>query len=304
MSETSAQRYAKAKAAHLAAIKAATRWRLWMALCAVPGLVIGGFVAVSLPVVGLLVAVGGAAIGAGIYYAILSSRAASAAKADVMTAWAAEHGWTYLEDVPHPSDVAFCRNRQKPVCEDGFAGPMAARLQGLVFNFTYSTYETRTRTVSDANGTRTETYQEEVKHHHTILRLTLGALGVHRLELAPQGLGGGLLEKLGSAFTSMRSVDLESAEFNSRFTLRVDDGADDMFVRRVFEPAMIVRCVEGQFPMSTFQYEDGALAFVWGDPYDVKQLEEIEGRVASVVPLAEALVSARDRLAPELAPRP
>lgn len=303
MSETSAERYSKAKATHLAEIKAATRWRLHMALCAIPGLVIGGFVAVSLPLIGLLVAVGSGAVGAGIYYAILNSKAANAAKADVMAAWAAEHAWTYLADVPHPSDVAFCRNRQKPVCEDGFEGSMAG-LPGLVFNFTYSTYETRTRTVSDGNGTRTETYQEEVKHHHTILRLDLGALGVHRLELAPQGLGGGLMEKLGSAFSNMRAVDLESAEFNSRFTLRVDDGADDLFVRRVFEPAMIVRCVEGQFPMSTFQYEDGALAFVWGDPYDVKQLEEVETRVTSVGPLAAALISARDRLAPELAHRP
>jgi hypothetical protein len=299
MTETSAERYKRAKAAHLAEIKKATNWRLHTALCALPGLVIGGFIAVSLPLVGIVVAVLGAAVGAGIYLAIQQSKAGNAAKSDVMTAWAGEHGWQYQPTVAQPSDIAFCRNRQKPVCEDGFAGPMAG-LAGLVFNFTYSTYETRTRTVSDGNGTRTETYTEEVKHHHTILRLDLGALGIHRLQLAPQSLGGAMLEKLGSAFSDMRSVDLESAEFNKKFTLRVDDGADDLFVRRVFEPAMIVRCVEGAFPMATFQYEDGALAFVWGDPYDVKQLEEVEQRVTSVGPITEALTAAHARLAPEL----
>ena len=43
-----------------------------------------------------------------------------------------------------------------------------------------------------------ETYREEVKHHHTVLRLDLGDLGLHSLQLSPQGLGGGMVEKLRS----------------------------------------------------------------------------------------------------------
>ena len=121
------------------------------------------------------------------------------------------------------------------------------------------------------NGS-TETYREEVKHKHTVLRLELGDLGLHSLQLSPQGLGGGMFEKLRSTFTGSRSVNLESSEFNGRYTLLVEDAADDVIVRRIFEPAFIVRCVEGRFPMATFQYERPALAFIWSDQYDVTEL--------------------------------
>ena len=98
----------------------------------------------------------------------------------------------------------------------------------------------------------------------------------------------------------MRSVDLESAEFNGRYTLLVEDASDDVIVRRIFEPAFVVRCVEGRFPMATFQYERPALSFIWNDRYDVEQLEEVEHRVADAAPMAEALTAIRDRLAPQL----
>ena len=172
-----------------------------------------------------------------------------------------------------------------------------AGLPGQIVNFTYSTYETRTR--AGANGSM-ETYREEVKHKHTVLRLDLGDLGLHLLQLSPQGLGGGMFEKLRSTFTGSRNVNLESDEFNSRYTLLVEDAADDVIVRRIFEPAFIVRCVEGRFPMATFQYERPALAFIWSDQYDISELEEVEHRIADASPMAEALTAIRARLATEL----
>jgi hypothetical protein len=172
-----------------------------------------------------------------------------------------------------------------------------AGLPGQIVNFTYSTYETRTR--AGANGAM-ETYREEVKHRHTVLRLELGDLGLHSLQLSPQGLGGGMFEKLRSTFTGSRNVNLESDEFNSRYTVLVEDAADDLMVRRIFEPAFIVRCVEGRFPMATFQYERPALAFIWGDQYDISELDEVEHRITDASPMAEALTAIRERLATEL----
>jgi hypothetical protein len=177
------------------------------------------------------------------------------------------------------------------VASDGFEGPIC-ELPGSVFNFTYSTFETRTRTSTDANGNvHTETYQQEVKHRHTVLRLTLGAVpGVDTLQLADRGIG--FLEKLQAAFGPSRVVETESVEFNRRFSLSVNDAADQNAVLRVFAPALLVRLIQGEFPQTTFQFERGALAYVWGDQYDVQDLEEVEQRVVSVTPMTSALRAA------------
>ena len=277
-------------------IKSRTRYNRNLLLCAAPGVALGIILVAVSPVLGLIVAVGGGIGGAVFYHWRLWSQATAQAEHEVMSAWAAERGWTYERDPAALDGVAFCRDREKPVFKHGFSGPMAG-LPGHIVNFTYSTYETRTTTAADGSVTTT---RQEVKHKHTVLRLDLGDLGLEKLQLSPQGLGGGMFEKLRSTFTGSHNVNLESSEFNRRFTLLVDDRADDLMVRRVFEPAFIVRCVEGRFPMATFQYERPALAFIWGDQYDVTELEEIEHRIADAAPMAEALAAIRQRLATEL----
>jgi hypothetical protein len=301
MTDSSKERYQRERDRRFDGIKARTMYRRNLALAAIPGAALGLLMlGLTHSLAGLVVAVIGAAAGPFVYRWRLLRQASDEARREVMNAWAAEHGWRYEQDPGIPSDVAFCRNREKPLAEHGFSGPMAG-MDGRIFNFTYSTYETRTRTVSDGQGgTRVETYQQEVKHRHTVLRLGLGDLGIGRLSLTPEGFGGGFAERLRSMFTSDRSVQLESSEFNDRFCLLVDEQTDELAVRRVFEPGFIVRLVEGRFPLATFQYEQGALAFVWSDQYDVEELEEVEHRVSDATPIAQALASARDRVAPEL----
>jgi hypothetical protein len=249
----------------------------------VPGLavaVIGIFTAPLLIVVGLI----GALAGPLIYFMVLRSQASSAAKDLVMHQWAKEHGWEYQPSPPLPTDVAFCRDKERMEATDGFAGQICD-VPGLIFNFTYSTFETRTST--DGQGHVT-TYTEEVKHRHTVLRLVVGAVaGVDTVQLADRGLG--FLNKLTAAFGPSRQVETESVEFNKRFSLMVNDGADQGTVLRIFTPALLVRLINNEFPQTTFQYERGSLAYVWEDQYDVEDLEEIEGRVASVEPLTTAL---------------
>jgi hypothetical protein len=113
---------------------------------------------------------------------------------------------------------------------------------------------------------------------------------VRTMQLADRGLG--FLDKLQAAFGASRLVETESVEFNRRFSLSVNDGADQSAVLRIFTPALLVRLVEGAFPHTAFQYESGALAYIWGDQYDVEQLEEVEQRVASVSALTIALHNA------------
>jgi len=261
-----------------------------LALCAVPGAVLA---VVGIAVAPLLIVIGlvGAAAGPIAYYAYLRSQASSAAKTQVMGQWASEHGWRYQPSPALPSDVAFCRDKERMEAADGFDGEMCG-VPGLIFNFTYSTFETRTRTVSDGSGgMRTETYTEEVKHRHTVLRLTVGAVaGIATMQLADRGIG--FLDRLKAAFGPSREVQTESVEFNKRFSLTVNDNADQTAVLRIFTPALLVRLINDEFPQTTFQYEQGALAYVWGDQYDVEDLEEIEQRVASVTPLTTTLAAA------------
>jgi hypothetical protein len=287
---TSGERYRAARDARMAELTGRPTYHRTLALCAVPGAIVAGAgiaVAPLLIVLGLIAAAGGPIA----YYAYLRSQASSAAKAQVMEQWAAEHGWRYERSPVLPGDVAFCRDKERMEAADGFEGDMCG-VPGLIFNFTYSTFETRTRTVSDGSGgMRTETYTEEVKHRHTVLRLSVGAVdGIATMQLADRGIG--FLDRLKAAFGPSREVETESVEFNRKFSLTVDDVADQAAVLRVFTPALLVRLINGEFPQTTFQYERGALAYVWGDQYDVEDLEEIEERVAAVTPLTTALHAA------------
>jgi hypothetical protein len=287
---TSRERYRAARDARMAELTGRPNYHRTLALCAVPGAivaVVGIAVAPLLILVGLIAAAGGPVA----YYAYLRSQASSAAKAQLMEHWAGEHGWRYEPSPALPGDVAFCRDKERMEAADGFEGDMCG-VPGLIFNFTYSTFETRTRTVSDGSGgMRTETYTEEVKHRHTVLRLSVGAVdGIATMQLADRGIG--FLDRLKAAFGPSREVETESVEFNRKFSLTVDDTADQAAVLRVFTPALLVRLINGEFPQTTFQYERGALAYVWGDQYDVEDLEEIEERVAAVTPLTTALHAA------------
>ena len=283
---TSRERYRAARDARMAELTGRPTYRRTLGLCTVPGLVvaaIGIFTAPLLIVVGLI----GALAGPLIYHMVLRSQASSAAKDLVMHQWAKEHGWEYQPSPPLPTDVAFCRDKERMEAADGFAGQICD-VPGLIFNFTYSTFETRTTT--DGQGHMT-TYTEEVKHRHTVLRLVVGAVaGVDTVQLADRGIG--FLNKLTAAFGPSRQVETESVEFNKRFSLMVNDGADQGTVLRIFTPALLVRLINNEFPQTTFQYERGSLAYVWEDQYDVEDLEEIEGRVASVEPLTTALRTA------------
>ena len=277
---TSRERYRARATPGMAELTGGPRYRRNLGLCTVPGLVvavIGIFIAPLLIVVGLI----GALAGPLIYYLVLRSQASSAAKDQVMHQWAQEHGWEYQPAPPLAADVAFCRGQ----AADGGV----RRLRGPDLRRARADLQLHLLHVRDAHAYRDRRpgshdhgdYTEEVKHRHTVLRLEVGAVaGVDTVQLADRGIG--FLNKLAAAFGPSRQVETESVEFNKRFSLMVNDGADQAAVLRIFTPALLVRLINNEFPQTTFQYERGALAYVWEDQYDVEDLEEIEGRVTSV----------------------
>jgi hypothetical protein len=284
------ERYRAARAARMAELTSRPGFKRKLVLLAVPGLAImaaGLFTSTDVIRVGFLALLGLP----GGYYAWLERQASKLAKTQTMTAWAAERGWTYVPKPVIPGDVAFCRGKSNMEAEDGFEG-LVCGLPGVIFNFTYSTYRTHTTTSFDG---KTQTTREEKKQRHTVFRLEVGPIpGVRTMALADRGLG--FLETLEAAFGPSRQVETESVEFGERFSLTVDDSADQAPVLRIFTPALQMRLVEGAFPHTTFQFEAGALSYIWPDQYDVSELEEIEARVSSVTPLTDALTKAVSRL--------
>ena len=62
------------------------------------------------------------------------------------------------------------------------------------------------------------------------------------VSLGPRELGG-LFDGILGAFSSWHEVELESVEFEHRFSLWAADRSDELAVRRFFTPLMIARCI-------------------------------------------------------------
>ena len=75
--------------------------------------------------------------------------------------------------------------------------------------------------------------------------------------LGPREIGG-LFDGILGAFSSWRELELESVEFERRFSLWVADRSDDLAVRRFFTPAVIVRCLD-QPPAGRLEIGAGVL---------------------------------------------
>src|SRR3954454_25107007 len=116
MPETSKERFRDERHRRLEKLKAGTMYRRNLGLALIPGVAVGLLViGITHSAAGLIVAVVLGALGSFAYRWLLMRKASDQARAEVMNAWATERGWTYAEEPPLPDDVAFCRNRQKPV---------------------------------------------------------------------------------------------------------------------------------------------------------------------------------------------
>lgn len=193
-----------------------------------PFLLGGGLLlAVVLGGIGLIVSPAGAVLGVAIAAALVvwTARALSlgAERAVALRRWGAARGLAYAERAVLPGTTRLLRSGSRRLGV-GVSGELAGAHGGVCFcDFTV------------AVGDTTRSFET------TIAWTTVPPLpGVARVHLSSALTGRGLATLLGPE----RTVELESVELGRRFTIEVDDGADDAVVRRLFEPALITWLLE------------------------------------------------------------
>lgn len=85
-----------------------------------------------------------------------------------------------------------------------------------------------------------------------------------------------VFDKLESAFTKHRAVELESIEFNEKFDLEIADSADDVWIRQVFDPQTIDALVRGELVFPDLRYYDNCFWMVENGHYKARKLDEMK----------------------------
>ncbi len=188
------------------------------------GLLVGGLVAAlafAQPFGWLLVAL------AVVILVVLAIVAHGQASDDFFNRYAAARGLVHVEDSHVAADVPLLRQGDERKWPRVLSGTIAGQPASIA-HYTY------TDVSHDSEGKRTET-----DHDFTTIRLHLPdevAARYAGVYLAPKTLGFG---KLQDALAHDRKVELESAEFAKRYTLRVVDSQDDIALYELFSTTFI-----------------------------------------------------------------
>jgi hypothetical protein len=145
---------------------------------------------------------------------------------------------------------------------------------------------------TDSKGNSTTNRES---HPFTVVETPVDAGGIPRLTLHPRSFGDNVLfDRLDSALTSDRVVQLESSELDREYKLEVADASSDLLLRLFFEPAFIVWCLDQSGDEMLFEIEDGTLLVaIPGHSYDAAQLDGlVEKTNAIATRLADALAAA------------
>lgn len=242
------------------------------------GAIVGGAVG------GAVAALAGALIGGAGAYGYVEYRLRKRVERQWVTDWARGRGWSFEEEGALPDATPILRQGDRREVGWTFSG---ATPGGIPFRCANYTYVTR-REYTDSNGNRKT---DEDDHDFTVLLFAAALPGVQQLELAPRGaLGTRLLDGVHSALSSRRTLDLESTEFGDEYKLMLDDAADELVARRIFEPAFQMRLVETRPAfLGRFQYERGTVVLIDDDHVERTTLRRIEDAVAAADALAERL---------------
>ncbi|MBI4897669.1 MAG: hypothetical protein HY827_04805 [Actinobacteria bacterium] len=235
-----------------------------------------GFGAAICAVIGYFVAAGeivgvaaGAAIGVFLGYVIQfgirRTSAGNAAETRYRADWCAENGCTVI-GVFEPPNGPFADSGHRQRSSDAIQGTING-LPTVLYNFSYWTRQ------SNSKGSSTET-----EHPYKILCITGATLPAASLSFSERGALNRfrVFDKLDSALTSQRGVELESIEFNQKFDLEVNDGADDVWVRRIFDPSTIDALVKGSEVIPDLRYYDQTFWLVGNGHYEARELDTMK----------------------------
>lgn len=221
----------------------------------------------------------GGILGYGIYRAVLHFTAQAAAEEHYTKDWCAHHGLQLLGDDVSPPNGPYASSGHKQKSWRAIEGPMNG-LQMLTYNFSYWTKS------SDSDGSSTET-----EHPYRIMRITGLELPVQRLSIHERGFMNRfeLFDKIQAKVTPERPIKLESVDFNNKYDLTISDAADDIWIRRIFDPATIQASLTGQIHIPDLKYYDGAWWLVESGHLKVKELDTLLSWNAGAVPAIQHL---------------
>jgi hypothetical protein len=249
-------------------------WRLAIVLVPLAlGIAAASFVSGNPFLVFLLVALVVAAAGLVGTLALANGRAKSA----FLVAWANASGWS-LDDTNWIEEATpLLRDGDRRESDEHVSGPLAS---GDLATLCHYTYEVR-QTSTTSNGGTTTHWEE---HPFTVVETSVTAPGIRALCLHPRSFGDNrLFDRIDSAFTSRRVVELESSELQHEYKLEVADDASDMAVRRLFEPSFIVWCVEHADSDLLFEIENDVLVVAIPEhSYDAAELDGLVENAATI----------------------
>lgn len=221
----------------------------------------------------------GGIVGYVVYRLVLHFSAQATAEAHYTQDWCAHHGLTLIGDGTCPSNGPYYSSGHKQKAWRAIEGPMNG-LQVLSYNFSYWTDST------DADGSGSET-----EHPFRIMRVTGLELPIQRLSIHERGLMNRfeLFDKIQASVTPERPVKLESVEFNNKYDLTISDTADDIWIRRIFDPATIAASLAGAIHIPDLKYYDSAWWFVEPGHLKVRELDKLLTWNAEVAPAIQHL---------------
>jgi hypothetical protein len=210
----------------------------------------------------------------------------SRAKSAFVRSWARSRGWTEGTGMWQDEATPLLRGGDRRNSADHVCGPLTSGGQAVLCHYTY---EVRKQNV----GSRGNTTTRWEAHDFTVVETSVSASGIPRLSLHPRSFGDNrLFDRIDSALTSDRVVELESAELEHEYKLEVADSASDVAVRLLFEPAFMVWCLDRAADQMLLEIENGALVVAIPDhSYDAAQLDGLVDKATTITTrLADATI--------------
>jgi hypothetical protein len=198
--------------------------------------------------------------GYGIFRAVVYGSASNTADDLYARAWSRERGMTYIGDGEFPMNAPYAKSGDRRKATDAFEGEWNG-LQTFFYNFTYT---------DEGSGDDSDT-----DYDFKIMRLTGRELPIESLTMHQRGFLNKFqfVDNLQAKFTGQKSISLESVAFNEKWDLTIADSADEIWIRRIFDPATIAMLNAGAFTIPDVQYYGNAWWFVEKEHFSIEDLE-------------------------------
>ncbi|MBI5310854.1 MAG: hypothetical protein HZB14_07515 [Actinobacteria bacterium] len=218
---------------------------------------------------------GGGMVGLAVQYIIRRTTASENAEDAFRADWCSEHGCVVIETF-EPANGPYANSGHRQRSSDAIHGPMNG-LNTVLYNFSYWTKQ------QNSKGGSSET-----EHPYKIFCIEGPRLPIASMSFGRRDVFNRLrvFDKIDAAVSSQRGVELESIDFNKTFDLEIHDHADDIWIRRVFDPPTIDALVRGTFEIPDIRYYDNVFWLVESGHYDAPELDKMldwQGRAARAI---------------------